>query len=462
MTKRTGITAALLFAAVAAAGVAYLAFREAPPAPAQAADGHDHFGGRYRAGEGHFSGCGWSTCGETAAAVAEAASAIPPGALKTADIAFVFYTPQHDPQRVLEAAGRSLGPSTEIIGWSTQFGVLSSEGYHSSPEGAVGLLAARLRGVEAGAGSAGLDESASPEACARLALERATLRAGKARGERPSFIIISPTYDGCEERYLAALSEALGESVPVLGGTAGGNATLRAAACSAITRTGVTRKGLVLAAFFSDRPFGWAYGGGYDRTGKSGVVTASEGRVIRRIDGRPALDVYDEWCGGRMREAMRAGGDLNRLAALYPLCRIVTRGGATHNLFIHAWPPDSAAATDHLISSASLHDGDVVHFAEGNWNSLLNRVGALPQAAKARRPGLSVAAGLLVCCEGILQTIPPDQRGQMSRLVNRHMGGAPWLGVFTWGEQGNVPALGNFHGNLQASVTLFPAPPAND
>jgi hypothetical protein len=50
----------------------------------------------------------------------------------------------------------------------------------------------------------------------------------------------------------------------------------------------------------------------------------------------------------------------------------------------------------------------------------------------------------------------------MAHLVGRHMGGAPWVGVFTWGEQGNVPGLGNFHGNLQASVTLFPAPPPSD
>ena len=37
------------------------------------------------------------------------------------------------------------------------------------------------------------------------------------------------------------------------------------------------------------------------------------------------------------------------------------------------------------------------------------------------------------------------------------VGDRPWLGVFTWGEQGNIPNVGNLHSNLSAGMVLFPA-----
>jgi hypothetical protein len=33
----------------------------------------------------------------------------------------------------------------------------------------------------------------------------------------------------------------------------------------------------------------------------------------------------------------------------------------------------------------------------------------------------------------------------------------PWMGMFTWGEQGRFEGIGNAHGNLLTSFTLFPA-----
>lgn len=45
----------------------------------------------------------------------------------------------------------------------------------------------------------------------------------------------------------------------------------------------------------------------------------------------------------------------------------------------------------------------------------------------------------------------------MVHLMNRSLEGVPWIGPFTWGEEGNFPGLGNRHGNLLTGITLFPA-----
>lgn len=238
-------------------------------------------------------------------------------------------------------------------------------------------------------------------------------------------IIMSTTYDGQEEVYLASLRESLGSLVPVLGGTAGGSEAKGPTTCSLIANDTVIRRGLVLAVMYSESPFRWSFQGGFDRTSKCGVVTASDGRVIREIDGIPALDAYDEWCGGRLTEAMRAGKNLNTFTGLYPLCRTLKSGNKAHNLFVHAWPAPDAEVSRALVTSANLWRGDLVHFSEGSWNILLNRIGLLAQHARTDLPETEIAAGLFICCEAVLKNIPPEQRNQMAHLINRSMGGAP-------------------------------------
>jgi hypothetical protein len=187
------------------------------------------------------------------------------------------------------------------------------------------------------------------------------------------------------------------------------------------------------------------------------VITSVKDRLIQEIDGRPAIDVVDEWSGGRVKEAMRAGKNMNPFMALFPLCRTMTENGKSYNLFTHAWPPDNAPTTKHLQASATLSKGDLVFFSEGSWNVLINRIGMLPQEARESRPNMRAAGALFICCEGVFNNIPPEERGQIAFLLNRSLGDIPWLGMATWGEQGNFPGVGNYHGNLLTSITLFPA-----
>ena len=419
-------------------------------------------GSQFRGDTDEFAGYGWSIDPDTGTAIREALAKFPSGAGGGADIALVFYSSQHAPEDVAGSMRRRRERGTRVCGWSSDLGVIGPDGYHCGAEGTVGLLCMRLPGVKAGVGGARLDEARSPAACAKLALRRAIEDAAACEaGRTPSIIIMSATYDGHEEVYLESLREAVGSSVPVLGGTAGGSEARGPDTCSVIANDTVIRKGLVLAVMYSESPFRWSFRGGFQRTSKCGVITSSEGRVIGEIDGIPALDVYDEWCCGRLAEAMRAGENLNTFTGLYPMCRTLKSANKTHNLFVHAWPATDAGRSRALVTSANLRRGDLVHFCEGSWNILLNRIGVLAQEAKGGFPETGIAAGLFICCEAVLKNIPPGQRNQMAHLINRSMGDAPWIGMFTWGEQGNFPGIGNYHGNLLTSITLFPEPAHN-
>ena len=65
-----------------------------------------------------------------------------------------------------------------------------------------------------------------------------------------------------------------------------------------------------------------------------------------------------------------------------------------------------------------------------------------------------VAGALVIFCAGCMLTV----RDRMDRVVaglDEGLGDAPFLGCFTFGEQGCFVGGENRHGNLMISVTVF-------
>ncbi len=220
----------------------------------------------------------------------------------------------------------------------------------------------------------------------------------------------------------------------------------------------VVGKGVAVTVYYAPRPFAWAYSGGFTRgSGKGGVITDADGRLLRKIDGRPAVDVYDEWLGGRLNEAKKAGKNVQNFLALYPLVQTITKNGVSHNQVIRAWPSNKPEAPGSLTTGANVSSGEVIYTSEGSENILVNRFASLPRQAKKNANDMAASAGLFIYCAGALQTIPREHRGNIAALVAESMGDMPWIGVFTWGEQGSIPGIGYQHGNLMASTLLFPS-----
>jgi hypothetical protein len=409
------------------------------------------------------AGAGWSVDEDTESAVTDALSK---ATLDPADgLTMLFYTPQHDPVRVARALAKARRAGGRTVAMTTHDGILTSDGYHFSEKGVVGALRLRLSKVVTGVGAASFEEGPPAEA-ARLALARAMADAGKTRADRPALLVLFSTVRS-EETLLGAIGEEVGVDVPLIGGTAAGLVSAmerktRDVTSSMIAGDRVIGKGVAITAFYSPNDIGLAFGGGFDRgSGRSGVITESDSRLIKTIDGQPAVDVYDQWLGGRLSEARAGGKNVQNALALYPLVQTVTKGAASHNQFIRAWPSGDQASPGSLTTGADIHVGETVYTSEGSENILLNHFSSLPRQARQRAGGGPGAAGLFFYCAGALQTIPREHRGVLAALVQRSMGNIPWIGVFSWGEQGSVPGIGYQHGNLMAGTAIFPAAPAN-
>lgn len=434
---------------------------------APATPGAKMSGGRTQNSAAGFAGVGWSIAPVTEDATRQALAQAEAGQTDATDLTFVYYTPQHDPARIV-AALRGSQKKRRVIGMTSHDGLLTADGYHSAPEGVVGVLALRAVGMTMGIGGASFEEvapSAEGEA-ARLAVRRAIADANRPAGEKPSMVVVIPTLRS-EEKALAAITEELGPDVAVIGGTAAGpskDIDLRrlreGLEWSIVVNDRVIANGAAVAVFYSARPFAWAYAGGFERsTTKSGVITDAEPRMIRTIDNRPALDVYDEWLGGALKEAMARGENMLQWCALHPLTRNVEGNGVVQTQTLHPHPnPDQKNEPGSMLVGVNVAVGDRLNLGEGSWNILLNRFAQMPRQAKSNAKEIDPIAGLFFYCGGALDTIPRGNRANMSHLVSQSMGRElPWIGVFSWGEQGHVAGIGNLHGNEMASTLLFPA-----
>ena len=102
--------------------------------------------------------------------------------------------------------------------------------------------------------------------------------------------------------------------------------------------------------------------------------------------------------------------------------------------------------------------GDLGHRRRGTADSLVSRAGRVATSA-LRSGGIdasSVAGGLVVYCAGCMLAVQEEMDGVVQQM-RAALGDAPFLGTFTFGEQGCFVGGDNYHGNLMISVVVFEA-----
>jgi hypothetical protein len=407
-------------------------------------------------------GTGWSAKESPADAVHEALGMALEGKMdKTPDFAIIFASSGSDLDAILAEAKETLGNGTKIYGGTSDsravmtdkgFVKATEHGYEQSlMEGkrALAVMTVSSQEVTFGVGSADASAFSSAQEAAKAAVADAIMSAGRPAGELPEVILLTPTYK-IEEDVLEGVEQVVGKSTPIIGGSTGGPEF------GVFGRDAAYKEGVSLAIIYTDLPVGWAFEGGFDVTDPhSGIVTKVDGQDLVEIDNRPALDVYDEWLGGKIEELHRDIGkpdEIRDLLTLHPLYRKYTSAeGRTYFLFSHPWPKDDSLKNRSVSTSTRIKVGERVYLSHGTWETLLNRIGNLPRDAKVNadisvdaRPILSIG----YICGGVMGTIPETEREKMPLLINYADRNAPFIAPFTWGEQGQLPGVGNRHGNL--------------
>lgn len=396
----------------------------------------------------------YSTQSDTAAAVAESYQQLVAKLGGAPGLLMAYFSDGYNSAEVSRLLASKAGEACQVHGATSCLGAMTEAGFHSA-EG-VGLSLWGIDDPEGSYGTGAAVIGADPAAAAVEALEQA-LDHSQRIGEVPTLVWINGA-PGYEEALISGIESMLGPDVPVAGGSSGDNAVSGNWAQIANGEQWVDA--VVISVFYPSTQISYAFHSGYDPTSTTGVVTRCEGRTLYEIDGRPAAEVYNEWTQGAVAEVLPQGGNVLALTTLYPVGRVVGEvAGLPYYKLSH---PDSVTADGGLTLFSNIEEGETVTLMQGTVESLVSRAGRVTDAAveAGEFSPDQLVGGLAIYCAGCMLTVQPKM-DEVAGHIRTALNGQPFVGVFTFGEQGCFVANDNAHGNLMISIVAFSNRPVN-
>lgn len=351
----------------------------------------------------------------------------------------------HDAQ----AAVKNLPDGVQFHGSTSCLGIMTEDGAFIDDGKGCGFIAISDDDGEFGSAIVPIkkdDVAAAAEEALLLALERA----GRP-GEAPELIWLTST-PGAEEQVIAGIQEVIGEGIPICGGSAADNKVV--GNWFVFDKDGAHGNAVAVSVFFPSVPLGYAFHSGYRPTSTSGTVTQTDGRHIVSIDNKPAADIYNGWTEGAIKHAVSEGGNVLSDTTLNPLGRRRDAiAGFDYFLLSH---PDSVTKDGALSLFSDIAVGDEITLMEGTSDNLVQRASRVAEHAleMARLDKDQLAGALVIYCAGCMLTVQ-DRMDEVAQGLQEALGNKPFLGNFTFGEQGCFIGGSNHHGNLMISVVVF-------
>ncbi len=339
--------------------------------------------------------------------------------------------------------------TTAVHGATSCLGVMGSDG----PKIENGAGAFAIWDASGDYGTALAEIKSDPRKAAAEATAQALLAADRS-GEAPDLIWISAS-PGSEEQILAGVEDVVGENVPILGGSAADNSI--SGEWRVFNRHAMLANGVIVSVLFPSTPISFAYHNGYAPTSHTGTVTKADGRVLIEVDNRPAADVYRDWVGSdAIPSHVTETTAILSASTLTPLGQYLESvGDVPYYLLAHpaGLTPDGA-----LKLFADVKVGDRLTLMSGAPDQLTQRAGkvAALAAQSANLQPAKIAGALIVYCGGCMLAVQ-DRLADVTEGVSTALPGVPYLGIFTFGEQGVVLDGRNRHGNLMISAVVFGA-----
>jgi hypothetical protein len=333
-------------------------------------------------------------------------------------------------------------------GFTSCNGCMTQRGVHAEDGVGMGMWAIRDPGGSFGTALVPMGDD--PRESGRTAVREALAQAER-EGEAPALILVNPT-PGREEEVLEGIQDVVGPHVPVVGGSAADNEV--AGGWMLFSGTEARNEGVMVSVLFPSVDVFYSFKSGYSPTGLTGVVTEADGRVLKTIDGEPAAIVYDRWTGGALEGVSAEGGNVLHLTSLHPIGRVVGSSmGFSQYQLSH---PEAVTPDGSLSLFTDVKEGEVLHAMAGSLDSLVSRAGRVVETA-LERGGLGaadVSGALVTYCAGCMLTVG-ERMPEVAEQIGDVLHGAPFLGTFTFGEQGCFLGGENRHSNLMISGIVF-------
>ncbi len=398
---------------------------------------------------------GWSVNPAGGKAAADEAAALMAQRLEHPKFIVLYTTADYGEQATAQTL-RNRFPDAKLFGMNVYRGVFSSDGLHLGKKGSLAIMGFSGADLRLGLCAKAVTDGADVEALARTAVREAAENAGYSLETKPSVILLGAT-KGKEDAIVRGVHDALGDEIPLVGGTPCNDLFAQG---YVIENERMLKPGLIVGLVYtSEVKVGASFYSGFVGKKKSGKITAGDGRLLREIEGRPALEVYRQWAEGRLDSIDCSKQSVLVMSnAVCPLAKAIQLpNGQMRYIPVRPWRfnPDGS-----LDMGGDIHHGDTIYYVEGNTRALRERAGAVTIEAmvSGRIKTAEVAGGLQIYCAGAVKTLglgEGDEPAKMVAEIQKAMKHKPFIGGFTAGEQGAIPGYGYFHGNLMSAMVVF-------
>lgn len=351
------------------------------------------------------------------------------------DLVIVFASIKFDQKQLLEGI-RTEAKDVPLIGCSDS-GEITTQGPDSQSVAVMTLKADQID-FAIGLGKGVKEDS-------REAGKRVAKDVMEKIADKPSMFIIFPdglTGNGAD--IVRGTLDVLGEHFPLMGGSAGDDfkfeKTFEYYEDEVLTDAvvGVGMKG----------KFAWGVGvrHGWEPIGLPMKVTKSEGAILKELDNKPALRIYQDYFGKKAEELIRE--PIARMAYTYPLGMSVE---GSPELLIR----DVVIANKkgEITCAAEIPQGSEIRLMLGDPEKAINAAREAAENAKAQLKGAPAKAIFVFDCMARCKLLgqgirTKEEIGAIQEVLG---GNVPLIGFYTYGEQ--APLAGDI--NPQTCQSVF-------
>jgi hypothetical protein len=350
-------------------------------------------------------------------------------------LAIVFAAIAHCTDELLQTV-RELIPGAEVIGCSSSGEISVSANGSAEISANNSVLIALLGGddVEVRVQSASMNDP--------VRLREETARAAQAVEPIHSTahrVVLALTdglsvSDQCE--VVRGVYEAVGASVPLVGGCAGDDLAMTGTAQMYGDR--VLEQSLVLTSIGSNSPIGVGVAHGWRGVGEPMFATAVDGTSVLELDGRPAVDVYLERLGADPSVGLNADA-FSSFSLTHPLALVRRRGDEIR------WVTGADLERRSLKCNVEFQRNAQVWLTEGDCGSTIDAVGVACDQAIGQLDGAMPIGAIAFNCAARRAVLGDDGAQREVAEIAKHLGGIPVAGLYTYGEFARVRGPNGFH-----------------
>ncbi|MFH1655880.1 MAG: FIST N-terminal domain-containing protein [Candidatus Omnitrophota bacterium] len=341
------------------------------------------------------------------------------------DLALIFCSVYHKPTSVLSGI-QQIMPEAKIIGCSS-FGVIVSEGIDKY---GVAVLAIKSDNIKFSLGcSNNLNEKNARLAGQELAT---TALSGLPSGQRDIFMMFSDGLINNSSELTRGVQDILGKSFPLIGAAASDDfkfaKTYQYCQNNVFTNSAT---GVLLGGVFN---FGFGVKHGWKPLGKPHVVTDAEGTLIKKIDHKPAIAMYEAYFGAEAQSLYKM--KLSRIAVLYPLG--INTPGEDEFILRNVIEADKDGA---LSCQGDVPVGAEINLMIGSKDSCIEA--AKEAALEAKKALKEKPASLIIVFDSIsrnklLGRTAFEEIRSVKEILGRN---SPLIGLYCYGEIAPLKAL---------------------